>query len=596
MRNSSMRKTAVAASIVIVAAAAIVMLRMGARPPSASPPAEETVAARARVVEPDPVVAPDADPERELTESPTPTPTVEEIEQPDPQVEVTLGDAFVLRVIDRVSKLDLTAVEVHVISNGRMSASWSLPAPSCRQVAHDVASPMTVQTVIEGDGRAAAGFDIRDAGEVHERTTFGRPVYLSRGLAVYARRPGYAWGRVEVDVTAGGERIVELERSASLTVRLENLQLDRYRELELSPLLWLRRTDVPQAQRDVSRVSIGDSHRTRPISFAGLEPGTYELRFQLGDRFKLREPPVLGHYAFPIAAEERREQTVLLDDPPIGGGTAELTGTLHFPPFPTAETIAVRFFDLDKTHRAVHEIPLSEMTPIGGTSYAWDAGSLPVGSYQIKIWPLLVSFLVDLPATGKRDVELRMDRLAEVEVEVVDAVTRERVGLPELFWSHRSSLAGLVNHIGIRLPAGPEVGLFRIHSVPGELYVSMSDPPDDFAYGYATQDFEVAAGFQRVQLELSPICAIRIRLVEGETRLPRSFFDAIQVRARQVDGEGRVTMDATRTEGVLNVSLPGDYRVSLRDLPDDYLPADPQTIRVVGGEMAEVTFDLKRRL
>jgi len=64
---------------------------------------------------------------------------------------------------------------------------------------------------------------------------------LKRGVALWARAPGYEWGQVSVDFTAVGEREMLLSAAAALRIVLANLQMDRYEALGLPGVLRLLR-------------------------------------------------------------------------------------------------------------------------------------------------------------------------------------------------------------------------------------------------------------------------------------------------------------------------------------------------------------------
>ena len=67
------------------------------------------------------------------------------------------------------------------------------------------------------------------AGEEPEVIELSGRADTNRGTHVYARAPGYEWGRLLVDFSTSGERELLLGQGASLGVQLANVKLERPR-------------------------------------------------------------------------------------------------------------------------------------------------------------------------------------------------------------------------------------------------------------------------------------------------------------------------------------------------------------------------------
>ncbi|MEO0663271.1 MAG: hypothetical protein AAFZ87_17175, partial [Planctomycetota bacterium] len=79
----------------------------------------------------------------------------------------------------------------------------------------------------------AAGVALRPAdGDAPRPVELVQPEENARGVMMYAHAPGYAWGRLVLDVSKGSKRELVLHQGAALSVRLANVQPERYAALE----------------------------------------------------------------------------------------------------------------------------------------------------------------------------------------------------------------------------------------------------------------------------------------------------------------------------------------------------------------------------
>lgn len=508
------------------------------------------------------------------------------------------GPTVVLRIRERGTRVELGGVELRWIADVFMSSSWRRPEADTLLLLEDVSSPITLRTWRWDDTEEslANGLGLQGAGEPEERLLdFDGDAGLSRGFTMYARSDGFAWGSTRVDVRTGGEREILLDRSGSLSVRLGNVRLDAYEKLGRRPYLHLRRPEFGWGENLSETIGLRSDHVANGISFESLEPGRYEISVELGIWYDEIKPQVLGKRELTITAAEQGDVLLRLEDPPEPRPQARLSGTLSFPPFPASDSVDLRVHDLLGTHREVKSIQLSEMRPISGSGHAWDAGELPVGRYQIKVWPFLVSWIIDLPAEGNHNVILHLAELAEVEIETIDAETRQRVPLEELVWSYERALTDMVNHVGATLKSVGDPGRFRVYTAPGPIRASVYEMPEELNYGFGSVSAEVMAGHQRILLELSPGCALRIEIHEGGASLPHGAFGAMDITATEVGGAGQVIIDATRTDGILHLSGPGEYELTFGGIPGDFKPVPPRRVEVRPGETVDIVVELERR-
>jgi hypothetical protein len=152
-----------------------------------------------------------------------------------------------------------------------------------------------------------------------------------------------------------------------------------------------------------------------------------------------------------------------------------------------------------------------------------------------------------------------------------------------------------VNHAGVTLKSEGRGGIFRVFTVPGEVDLLVLSVPEELPYGLASEEFHVRAGFQRFELPLTLRASIHIVLKDGRAVLPNSTFDTVRVLAREVDGSGRILMNATRTHGRLHLTGPGTYHVGILGAPDGYRPVEPRRVEVRAGAVTELVIELERR-
>jgi hypothetical protein len=413
---------------------------------------------------------------------------------------------------------------------------------------------------------------------------------------MYARAPGYAWGSIELDVSTSAEHELLLGPAAALVVRVSNVQLERYAELERVATLrvgggvWLQRVD--------------ETLECEGLRLENLDPGEYAVAVEMGGASGKMH--VLAREELSLAAGETRELVLSLLDPSEPPPRATLGGVVSFPAFGGEEEVRIQLCGADYVYSNadVHgdfavELSLADLERVSGALPSWSfrLEDLPVGLYQVQLKPFMKSWMIELPAGGREDVELVIPELAQVLVETVDARTGERIPFDEISYRRQEVVPGQVHNDWAEADF-EEPGRFRFWTVPGGASIWPRRIPSGLDYGTRSEDLELVPGLQSVRFEFEPVYAIRFELREGGAALRR--LDGIwrEVRStkniRAVDHEGRVTN--FNKFGLVEVSAPGVYEVSFEGVgADRFLPIMPRRVTVRAGETAEVIVQLRRK-
>ncbi len=431
---------------------------------------------------------------------------------------------------------------------------------------------------------------------------FSQPEENARGVIVFASAPGYAWGRLVIDVSKDGKRELLLVPSAELEVRVTNVQLEGYAALEKQANLFITRSDGKGGADQVWNQPIDEALEAEGLHIEGLQPGEFTVSVELGSSFSWRKRHVLAQEELSLSGGEKRELVLALPDAPALPERATFGGLVSFPAFGGEEDVRLQLFMADyKYGDADFELSLADMEGIGGVLPAWSFRweDLPVGLYQVRLLPFDKNWMIELPAGGAEDMELVIPELAEVWVETVDASTGERVPLEVIRYGTREDIPGRVHHdysnARNHTAFEGEPGHFRFWSAPGAAYVRTYSIPSELNIGVARQDLELVAGLQSVRLELSPPCTIHFEFRVDGAALPREdgIFIGLGRTIHAVDHDGTAP---TVSYEVVPLSGPGVYDLTFEGVgADRFLPISPQRVDVRPGEMAEVIVELRRK-
>ncbi len=520
---------------------------------------------------------------------------------------VVFWPEFKLSVRAAATRKHLEDVELRSIVTAFMGITErpSLDYPYT-MLGNGLSSPVTLAGGREADESEAhaAGIAVEPrAGEIPRPIEFTQPEENARGVMIFARAPGYAWGRLVVDVSKNAERELLLTPSAELDVQLTNVQFEAYAALEKPATLIVKRKRPNGTEGNVWSQRLDENHETDGLRIDGLEPGDYTVSIELGTAFTWRKRKVLATEHFSLAAGEVRKLEIALSDAPLPAELTTLSGKVSFPTFGGEDNVRLQLYMADyKYGEADFELSLFDMKRVGGALPTWSfqLKNLPAGIYQVQLMPFMKNWIVDVPVEGLANLDLTISELAEVVVETVDAKTGKRIPLEEIRYGTREEVPGRVNFEWSTVNRNAtsfedEPGRFRFWTAPGPAYVSTWRIPEGLNVGSRRKDLSLVPGLQSTRLELTPPCAIYFEFRVDGAPLPRedAIFNGLGRSIHAVDHEG--TAPSVSYE-VVPVSAPGLYELTFEGVGSDrFLPIQPRRIDVREGETAEVVVELRRK-
>jgi hypothetical protein len=412
-------------------------------------------------------------------------------------------------------------------------------------------------TLVEGD---PSPLEIVGAGESH---------WLSRSVGLHVWSPGYAWTSIDVDLTVGGDREVQLTAEARLEVTIIG-------EPWPEAVLRIRRSDgasLPSAEfsaEEPGRLDI-DSLRGGPVRVS-VEVGLW-----------FRMPKVLAEADVELVAGELARVDLDLRGV-IEEEGAPLLGTVFVPAGWGDASFQLKFRARSESAREapaeIRSLSMDRTPRVRGILYSWDAGEVASGNYIVTVAGFGFAESVDVGPAGAT-IALEIPPPTEVVLFPIDAETGEPVDLPQIFWgsgsggferANRDRTSGAIQFLA---PEG------RIHVIPGQ--------------GYHVEDplIEIGPGRTEVDLLVSREIRIEFRLRDGETPVP--IKSGFQVEVESTDGSGKhISTGSYNGERYVTVSGPGRYRLTFSSL-EGFLPIAPEEVEVITGETVRVTLALERQ-
>jgi len=520
--------------------------------------------------------------------------------------EVVYWPELALSVRDANSRAHLQDVELRCVPTAYMGL---VQQPGASDPFTVIGAGLSSPIVMRGGRKTGAPEDmaagmalVSTTGEALQPAELTQPEENARGIMVYARAPGYAWSRLVIDVSKGSERELLLEPGAALSVRLANVQPERYAELEKRATAFVRKIQPDGSEATVWSRELDSWIEAEATRIEALEPGDYAVLVELSSSWR-RKPMEIGRETISIPAGEVREVLLVVPDPPEPLAHASLGGVVSFPSFGGEEDVRMEFYRSDYRYGDPDFVlSSSEMKPVSAALPTWSfqVDDLPVGLYQLRLLPFLKSWMIELPDGGRDDVELVIPELAEVLVETVDARTGQSVPYETIVFRTLEVLPDQVTHGG----SGPwlsveyegEPGRFRFWAAPGEVGVRASGQPTDVEYSNYAKETELTPGRHSIRLELNPTCILRFEFRVDGAALPHedAVFVGLSKGIRAVGHDGRA--GGMYPYSLVEASAPGLYEISFEGVgADRFLPIPPRRVEVREGETTEVIVELQRR-
>lgn len=471
---------------------------------------------------------------------------------------------------------------------------FPLPASGVLEILARWPPRMLLHVRAEEDGRELGGVEVVAGGDWHasglahpgrpdEGQVLARdarsPVDLS-GVedadgVVYARSPGYAWGRATLDLEQGGERFLALEAGGGLEVELLGERPDDSARLRLRA----GDADVPTAEVEV---------HAELIALESLPARRYRVSVELGE-FWAEGPLVLAAGEADVRAGEVQRLTLELAPAP-SAELAPLAGTLVIPAAWELEDFTLEAELLDTPLRAsleLHNTRSSSLERLTTDTWAFAFPTVQPGRYKLLVPELCFSIAVVVPPGGLTEVVFAAPPPTHVAVRAVEAGSGRDAEILTLHWyavrPEGVSGGGLES-----VQRDPESGLFEFTAPQTAIVLHCWQQ----RYRFVNETVELHDGRNEITLEFSPSCGLVLSILDGESRLP--WDSAWMLEPLAAEGPGAAT-GWTQDGKTLRIMLsePGLYRFEMPVVPG-YEPLPPQEVWVGEGEFVEHPMQLVR--
>jgi hypothetical protein len=462
-------------------------------------------------------------------------------------VHVRSVGAVRLNVVDAVSGTHLDGIRV-VAGSGWESSRLKHPAGGwAESLTEDTTSPVLLMPDQQQAARAATNCLVSST--------------------------GYAWASVNIDLSHGGDRTVELVPGGTLEV---SLQGDVARKAVLRLIKGGAGPPFGECRAVAGRV----------LRFDGLKPGSYALRVELGKSYS--KPLVLATGEVVVEARATKAVTLQVDAPPEAH-RATVAGVIVVPSEWELEHFLVMVTLLGTTDDGSNGMTFlreDDLHPVDGTTdtFAFELGPIQTGRYSMTLHELNYMHEFELGPEGKTDVLMEVPPPVEVSVIVREENTRAVADVTAIGWvSKRPSGVSAYLLTTAMLEDGDD--RFHVRVPRCEITVSASGR----FYTEASETFTAIEGLE-ITLEVRPIARATVRLMCGDVRVP--WPADYQWKVEPIDGEGRRTISGMGGgDRFFGVSEPGRYRLEIPVI-DGYEPHDPVDLEFVAGVQDVVVVEL----
>lgn len=418
--------------------------------------------------------------------------------------------------------------------------------------------------------------------------------------------PGYASVRIELDLRRGGERLVPLERGATVVVAVEPWRLPPSDPAEgvlvarpLRPSVRLRHVDALDRSRPESEHLVAITHwaidaEAYPdprghVRFEGVKPGTVTVSVELSDW--RAEEPALSFAQFELAAGEERGVTLRMPELATPLRAAPLAGIVQIDPawddLPWELEIR-RASDEDPRRLTLTRREL-EREPGDAGRWRFRIPAVTPGTWIARVAAIEQQFVFEQPPSGRADLLLLVGPPVEARLELRDAATRAPIELEEVQLQVARADPQIQEWRSIDARWHSETRSYHARVPRGRYELSIGD----WRYGEPRAEFELTAEKPAVAFDLERNGGLRVRLRVGETVLPAS--DAVQrVRLAWADGQGAAMRYYYEPEHVRLVpSRYGTATLAIRPPPGCKAPPD-RDVELRAGEFVEVDLAFER--
>lgn len=443
-----------------------------------------------------------------------------------------------LRVVGAASGIDLERVEL-VADDAKFHPSNE--GGSHTRLGEALASPIALP--LWHDGGWSKGF-------------VGRRAY-------WARAPGYAWQRIEVDAATRAENVLRLVPNADLLL-----------EIAAPPLPADVRVLVanPRVEHESLRVPFSAT-KGREHVVESLAPGSYRVLAQLVNADGFDTDALLFDRTIELRAGEVGNVRIELVERTrafdrhgnVLAGTAPLRGTLRVPLAWKERVFSLRFerYELaTRGYRRAFELSSKSLVerPSEPGTFDWDAGLVRPGAWLAVLAPVPWSATFPLEGAGPFTIALELPPPADVRVRLVDATTKKDVDAQLAWYALPPPQPSGIVGAGVARDAASASFVFQAPVGEIVLMPMRSDYPMRF------ERVPIAAGVNEIVLTLAKPRRIFVTMREGERSID---LDECIPRVVPLDGAGKNVGFSTADDfgkprrTIVMVDAAGRYRVEL---------------------------------
>lgn len=407
---------------------------------------------------------------------------------------------------------------------------------------------------------------------------------------VWAHAEGRAWDHVKLDTTSAAERVLRLLPGGDVDVTIVGGSFPRDTRLRVREPLTRPANMTEEAWQIMRTRSQGTPiAELMPKAAAmtrieGLRVGTWSIVLEQGDWFG--EPVTLASATVEIIAGTVTPVTLTLAGDRTAPPNVRVAGMLVVgEAWGTQLALSIEAKGSTKAwYRGQSMLGLKDMKRTGANEYAWDAGMLPAGEYQVLVDGTEYRTRFSLPPQGNENVRIVVPDPCEVQLRVIDAETGRAIGgdwTPGWYstpaeweggWGHAMTTARPDGSFHFLAPPGP----ITVHAHPG-------------GYLWSQEHYDVQRGVNSFVLQIRRASGVDIVLVDGESTLP--WPDSLQALLTDADGKSVV---AYWSDSRIAVKEPGEFTLQVDEVAG-YEPIEPRKVVVSAQEWTKITIPLRRK-
>ncbi|MSR61353.1 MAG: hypothetical protein EXS08_02740 [Planctomycetes bacterium] len=393
----------------------------------------------------------------------------------------------------------------------------------------------------------------------------------------YARSPGYAWGRIEIDEQRGGERILLLERAGEL-------------EVELLGTVGAAGTRLRLFGSEHAPAFEAEVHAAGRVLVEALPVGPYRVKAEIGDYW--RDPLVLAEAEAEVVAGGRARVSLTLKELEPRR-KVPFEGTLVLPAAWELGEFELAFELLDTPldgGDGRFSLASSAMEPEGDppAAYRWSAPAVQPGRYEVELDELAFHAVLTVGDAGLRDARVVVPPPCEVLVRCIEDDTGVEVTSESVSW-YCAMPEGLYGWSHERAEWDEALRRWRIRAPQGEVVVGVYGS----TYAHASETVQARAGTNEVELRLARPTGLRVVLRDGTTEIPWAdgAFPELEPLEGQPDFRSSSSGGGTIT---LHKKEAGRYRLEVPVVPG-YEPVPAVEVTLTKGVVTEHVVELVRK-